>query len=229
MYLSQLARDRFTPQIKAFIHIIRKLVPDSDIQKILLVGCGPGYEAIVMQELMNCQVFGVDVEQKYETWMRSHAQLQNYDGIALPFKNNVFDAVYSFHVLEHACDPALLLGEISRVLKPGAPAYIGTPNRTRLFAYFGVKDKSLLSKIRQNLRDWQARIKGRFANELGAHAGFTEPELAGLMQKYYTKKIPVTHLYYSNKHPGLKPLLFLMDKSFLAKILFPSVYLVGIK
>ncbi|HPG38497.1 MAG TPA: class I SAM-dependent methyltransferase [bacterium] len=229
MQIPELARDRYTPQIKAFIHIIRQFIANPDIQRILVVGCGPGYEAVIMQELLGCRVFGVDLNQQYETWMRSFVQLQNYDGIALPFKNNVFDAVYSFHVLEHACDPALLLAEISRVLKPGAPAYIGVPNRSRMLAYFGVRDKSFKSKLRQNIKDWQARLQGKFHNEFGAHAGFTQAELDRLMKKYYTRIYPVTHLYYSDKHPLLKPLLTGVFKLSLHKIMLPSLYIVGIK
>jgi SAM-dependent methyltransferase len=229
MHLTELARDRYTSQIKAFIHIIHKIAPGLDIQKILLVGCGPGYEAVVMQELLGCRVFGVDMNQKYDKWIRSCAQLQNYDGIALPFKNNVFDAVYSFHVLEHAVDASLLLGEISRVLKPGGIAWIGTPNRSRLFAYFGVRDKSFLSKIKQNLKDWQARFLGRFFNEFGAHAGFTEKEMDRMMKKYFTTITPVTLLYYAEKHPRLQQVIALIGKTKLYRILLPSVYVVGIK
>jgi len=229
MQIPEIARDRYTPQIKAFIHIIRQFIPNPNIQRILVVGCGTGYEAVIMQELLGCQVFGVDVNQQYETWMRSFTQLQNYDGIALPFKSNVFDAIYSFHVLEHACDPALLLSEISRVLKPGAPAYIGVPNRSRMLAYFGVRDKSFKSKLQQNFKDWQARLQGKFHNEFGAHAGFTEAELGGLMKKYYSDIYPVTRLYFSDKHPLLKSLLTGVYKLSLHKIMLPSVYMIGTK
>lgn len=49
------------------------------------------------------------------------------DGAALPFQDEVFDAVACLEVLEHTPDPASVLAEIRRVLKPGAEAWISMP------------------------------------------------------------------------------------------------------
>jgi SAM-dependent methyltransferase len=48
-------------------------------------------------------------------------------GEHLPFKSNVFDAVFSLAVLEHVKDPFESAREISRVLKPGGTLYVAVP------------------------------------------------------------------------------------------------------
>jgi SAM-dependent methyltransferase len=46
-------------------------------------------------------------------------------------RENTYDVVISFQVIEHIGDDALFLEEISRVLKPGGIALITTPNRPK--------------------------------------------------------------------------------------------------
>ncbi|NEQ48864.1 MAG: methyltransferase domain-containing protein [Leptolyngbya sp. SIO3F4] len=48
-------------------------------------------------------------------------------GEHLPFKDNVFEAVFSLNVLEHVRDPFQCAREIHRVLKPGGVAYVAVP------------------------------------------------------------------------------------------------------
>lgn len=45
----------------------------------------------------------------------------------LPFKNDTFDAAFSFAVLEHVKDPFACSSEIARVLKPGGVLYCQVP------------------------------------------------------------------------------------------------------
>lgn len=49
------------------------------------------------------------------------------DGLALPFGDAVFDTVICNQVLEHVPDPARLLCEAARVLKPGGHLLLTTP------------------------------------------------------------------------------------------------------
>lgn len=49
------------------------------------------------------------------------------DGSALPFADACMDGVICFEVLEHVSDPALVVAEIARVLRPGGSAWISMP------------------------------------------------------------------------------------------------------
>jgi len=54
--------------------------------------------------------------------------LHQLDGECLPFDDNRFDAGVSFEVLEHTPNPARLLSELARVVKPGGAVVVSTPN-----------------------------------------------------------------------------------------------------
>lgn len=49
------------------------------------------------------------------------------DGARLPFANGCFDGVVCLEVLEHVPDPALVVAEIGRVLRPDGRAWISMP------------------------------------------------------------------------------------------------------
>jgi SAM-dependent methyltransferase len=49
------------------------------------------------------------------------------DGMALPFRDEVFDTVLCNEVLEHVPEPARLMAEAARVLKPGGILLLTTP------------------------------------------------------------------------------------------------------
>ncbi len=46
----------------------------------------------------------------------------------LPFRDDSFDVVSCFEVLEHLDDPAGALGEMARVLRPGGSLLLSVPN-----------------------------------------------------------------------------------------------------
>ena len=85
---------------------------------------------------------------------------------------------------------------MKRVLKANGGFWIGTPNRTRLIGYIGSKDANLTQKFKWNITDWKARLKGKFRNEFGAHAGYSSKELFDLLSNTFSKTKEVTNNYY---------------------------------
>jgi len=49
-------------------------------------------------------------------------------GLALPFGDESFDTVFSSQVLEHVPEPAQMVGEIGRVLRPGGHLILSAPH-----------------------------------------------------------------------------------------------------
>ncbi|MDP9179022.1 MAG: methyltransferase domain-containing protein [Gemmatimonadota bacterium] len=52
----------------------------------------------------------------------------DFDADRLPWPDSEFDAITCMHVVEHLQDPAHMLAEAARVLKPGGRIYVETPH-----------------------------------------------------------------------------------------------------
>jgi ubiquinone/menaquinone biosynthesis C-methylase UbiE len=62
----------------------------------------------------------------------SNVRLCQSDATRLPFRDNLFDTVIAFGLLEHVVDAATIITEIHRVLVPGGTVYLVTSNRHSL-------------------------------------------------------------------------------------------------
>jgi SAM-dependent methyltransferase len=96
--------------------------------KVLDLGCGPRDQAVPV-EYLGYRYVGVDYSNKAADLLA--------DAHALPFKENTFNCVLSYAVLEHLHNPFIALSEIDRLLKPGG-VYIGTVSQGEPFhgSYF---------------------------------------------------------------------------------------------
>ncbi len=220
---------RYSNQIYTFHKILSGYYQLKSFDKILDLGCGTGVETAFLAQSLQVQVVGLDVNDSFDEKARSAVRLESYDGLHIPFPDEHFDVVYSFHVLEHVQNPPALLKEVRRVIRPGGVAYFGTPNKQRLVGYFGMQDKSFTRKVRQNLVDWKYRITRRFDNEHGAHAGFTMQEMQKMFRPLFRKVYPVTDQYYMIKWPNLKRTVDYLSRANLLKYIVPSVYVLSIK
>src|SRR4051812_36037710 len=89
---------------------------------VLDLGCGAGDSvAQFRNENPDVRWVGADVEASPEvpSRRRTDAEFVTFDGMHLPFDDASFDAIYCKQVLEHVREPAPLLAEVARVLKPG--------------------------------------------------------------------------------------------------------------
>jgi len=106
-------------------------------KSVLDYGCNIGYGTKVIGT--NCkEVIGVDVspkaiEEARRRFGSNGIEFRLSDGIRLPFKDNRFDLVVSFQVIEHIDDYDSYLTEIKRVLADTGKVLFTTPNaRIRL-------------------------------------------------------------------------------------------------
>jgi ubiquinone/menaquinone biosynthesis C-methylase UbiE len=206
---------------------IIKSVHSGEVQDILVVGCGRGFEAGILARSFGARTIGIDTGGWFNFDLeRSHpAELRMMDARDLQFPDASFDLVYSFHALEHIPNPQLALNEMARVLRPGGTYLIGTPNKKRLIGYIG-SPVPLTTKIYWNVAEICFRLQGRWANEAGTHAGFTEGELIDMCrQAFGGSPCPVSDEYYEEIYPqrAIRELLKLRVR----KYLLPCVYIAG--
>jgi 2-polyprenyl-3-methyl-5-hydroxy-6-metoxy-1,4-benzoquinol methylase len=101
---------------------------------LLDAGCGTGIEAANLQRLApGLKIHGVDISSV--SLVGAVAQPGDVGAAfyqaaleRLPFADAVFDYITAHEVIEHVEDPAVVLCEFSRVLKPGGVCAIATPN-----------------------------------------------------------------------------------------------------
>jgi len=198
-------------------------------RRILVIGCGSGLEAAILAQEMLVDVVGIDLQSNFDPRAVSRADLRKGDATCLDFEDQSFDIVYSYHALEHIPDYRLALAEMRRVLTDIGTYCIGTPNRLRLLGYIGSKNATLWQKIQWNITDWYARIRGKFRNEFGAHAGFSSSELHTELARVFTEVEEITLPYYIEVYRDHERVIQLINRSSLGRFLFPSIYFMGKK
>ncbi len=132
--------------------------------------------------------------------MRREANLVVSDAKLSSFEGGAADFVTPINPLEHVGDPRLALAEVRRTLRPGAWFYVDGPNKTRRLGYLGSPDVSLRETVSWNIIDYHARLRGRFKNELGAHARFEAKELDSLLRNYFRNVEMLTEAYLRFKY-----------------------------
>jgi SAM-dependent methyltransferase len=111
-------------------------------QRLLDVGCGRGSLLQVLSSRVHFETppAGIDVSGEMLTRAQAEASrgsdpldLAQASGLGLPFRDGVFDIVTCSYVVKHFDDAGLaeLLGEVLRVLKPGALALLWEFSPTR--------------------------------------------------------------------------------------------------
>jgi SAM-dependent methyltransferase len=114
-------------------------------RKFLEIGCGAGVD-LVRFASGGARVTGVDLSRSAVSLARANfaqqglsADLRVMDGERLEFEDESFDVVYAHGVLQYTADPARMIREIRRVLKPRGEAILMVYNR--------VSWLNLLSKV----------------------------------------------------------------------------------
>lgn len=210
-----------------FVRTLREMDPPGAAPRVLVAGCGEAHEARYIHHELGGSLVGVDIEARWDATVPSAAglELRVASILDLPFDDASFDAVFYHHVIEHVDDPRGSLRELARVLRRGGLIYVGTPNRHRAIGYIGSFDTRLSDKVRWNLADYRARARGRFRNEHGAHAGFSQRELDGLLARDFHDVRSLTRGYLRSKYGSLpRPALWVLGLPAIQEVAAPGVY-----
>jgi SAM-dependent methyltransferase len=135
--------------------------------RVLDLGCGIGHSYRLLD---GRETVGVDCEPAVLASQDRETAVA--DMRALPFEADSFDALVSVQSIEHVPDPARVLGEAVRVLRPGAPAFFATPNRLTFaredeiidpYHYIEYDADQLAALLRTALVD--VRVRGLFGSQ----------------------------------------------------------------
>jgi ubiquinone/menaquinone biosynthesis C-methylase UbiE len=125
-------RDRLRRQARFLEPMIHDRLPFRRRRKLLEVGAGVGAQTeILLRHFPDLHVTGIEIneEQIAEArrflatvpWATGRHEILKMNATRLEFEPETFDAAFLCWVLEHVGDPARVLGEVRRVLTPGAP------------------------------------------------------------------------------------------------------------
>jgi len=104
-------------------------------KRVLDLGCGLGARTVAVAQAGAAATFGIDsdlgkIHRAHSLTDRSGSRPVSFvvqSGTRLAFTEGCFDLVLVLDVFEHVSDPAAVLGECARVLRPGGRVLIGFP------------------------------------------------------------------------------------------------------
>lgn len=171
-------------------------------ERILNIGCGT-------------ETYGTDFVDIYPS--RKGVIKCDVSAEKLPYKNETFDEVYSRFLLEHIPSPMKIIGEMKRVLKRGGKLVIFTDNAGFLMFHLPIRKNNFLQHYSNAVRGGD---KDRH------YFLFTPLHLENLIRVGGGfKEAKVNYLYVSNRKViiFLKPFLHFLSKSFLRRIINPTL------
>jgi len=140
-----LAGDMLGPARTLRAHEVLSRYMDPAGKRILEIGSGYGITLISWTKNLGLDVTGTEPEgEGFSDTIEISRHLCQINGVppdrivvaegeALPFSDASFDIIYSSNVIEHCNDPAKILAEAIRVLKPGGILHFEMPNFTSYF------------------------------------------------------------------------------------------------
>jgi 2-polyprenyl-6-hydroxyphenyl methylase/3-demethylubiquinone-9 3-methyltransferase len=185
--------------VPARLQYFDRVVRDWRELRVLDLGCGGGFMAEALAE-RGAKVIGIDPSAPAIEAAREHAKAAGLaidyrvgTGEAIPAENESLDCVVVVDVLEHVADPAVVLDEIRRVLKPGGLLLFDTLNRTRLAAFvFVFLGEDILRIGPRGTHDPAKFIKPAELQAMLADAGFEAAPVTGLGPNGLNKRFDVT-------------------------------------
>jgi 2-polyprenyl-3-methyl-5-hydroxy-6-metoxy-1,4-benzoquinol methylase len=107
------------------IHALMQLAQRQFASGALVLDAGAG-EGRFSEYFRHTHYVPLDLAVGDETWNYGRIQAQA-DLQRLPIRSEAFDGVVCTQVLEHVCEPAVVVSELARVLKPDGHLYLSAP------------------------------------------------------------------------------------------------------
>lgn len=128
---SETEQQRLRTQAEFAEYSIFQNIDFSQARNIIEVGCGVGAQTeILLRRFPKLKVTGVDLNERQLTaaqsfldnctWAKGRFELHQMSADNLSFEAHTFDGAYLCWILEHVPNPAQVLSEVRRVLRPGS-------------------------------------------------------------------------------------------------------------
>lgn len=169
----------------------RRWIP-ADAQLVLDVGAAFGYGTAALAARSRHRTVGIETDAAHIAQARTRfawLELLQAAAESLPFPDSSVDAITMLDVIEHVADPAAVLAEAHRVLKPGGVLVVSVPHRGLLEPLDSV---NLYPRLRRS--SWP-RLDPADDCASGRHQHFAVGELAArLGPSYAVDKVARTGL-----------------------------------
>ncbi|MDR1286065.1 MAG: methyltransferase domain-containing protein [Treponema sp.] len=193
-------------QGKRRLAIIRSLLPGLRRGALLDIGCAYGPFLAAAKE-DGFSPAGIEPAASAAAWARRELGVPVYEGFFPQnpppafLKNNGFDAVTLWYVIEHIRNPGDALGEIRRILKTGGVLAFSTPS---VSGVSGLKSagKFLAASPADHRTVWNPRT----CKKLMKTAGFTVKKI--VITGHHPERFPLAGRFAAGKGPLRFPLLF---------------------
>ena len=169
VYTTEIASDKIASDNPIHQRLLKAYyVAEDYVQGDLLeIGCGEGRGIDLLKDKVTSYTAVDKIGEVIEQLQAKHPDVTFYQDNIPPLgklKDNSFDTVISFQVIEHIKNDKLFLQEIRRVLKPGGRALISTPNI-----------KKTLTRNPWHIREYTADELTRLAGDV-----FDQVEMKGI-------------------------------------------------
>jgi len=143
-YVKEMSESGYSPEnvddfhTTAVPYIVGALLPDKN-SCILDLGVGAGHVVLSLKSAGYSKLFAADIDDFYADFFEKQGivfKKANLEKDTLDFKENYFDAITSFHVVEHLSDPSNFMSECKRLLKPGGRLVMVTPDWRKQYKTF---------------------------------------------------------------------------------------------
>jgi len=186
------------------IYFVAHKWKEKNIKKVLDFGCGLGRHSIYFAK-QGFHVSAFDLSEEATEHLKAWAErenlsidIKNADMMHLPYDDNSFDAIFSYHVISHTDSVGIkkIISEISRVLKVGG----------EIFITLGSKESGTFKEAVYPRLDENTVIKTDEGPEKGVpHFCADLDDIMNLFSKFNIESIRHTEeCYYSGKRQSSK-------------------------